>query len=208
MRKILFILKRNWIKYGFETGVVTVGILGAFALESWKDKRHEEKELLKIYMTIADDLHTDVLALDTLLDNYEWRINIMKRILTEPVSMADWINNDSLDRSFQGSPDFQESLRGLDLLNSKISSTGESGILATRISSFYNVRLLKNRVTRNEVDDFLYDNIKYWMDNGVWLSASLIEGDRSLLGNMLRIIPILETDLLPIWSFSITTTET
>ena len=77
MRKILFILKRNWIKFGFETIVVTVGILGAFALESW------------------------------------------------------------------------------------IIMNGESGILATRISGFYNVRLLKNRVTRNEVDDFLYDSIKY-----------------------------------------------
>ena len=60
---------------------------------------HEEKELLEIYKTIAHDLHTDVQALDTLLLAYEWRINIMKRILTEPVSMDDWINNDSLDGS-------------------------------------------------------------------------------------------------------------
>ena len=63
--------------------------LGAFALESWKDNRHEEKELLEVYRTIADDLQTDVLALDTLLNDYEWRINILMRILTEPVSMDD-----------------------------------------------------------------------------------------------------------------------
>jgi len=77
MRIILSILKQNWIKYGFETIVVTMGILGAFTLESWKDERQEEKELLEIYRTIADDLHTDALALDTILANYEWRILLM-----------------------------------------------------------------------------------------------------------------------------------
>ena len=63
MRAFLNILKHNWIKYGFETVVVTVGILGAFTLESWKDNRQEEKELLGIYRTIADDLQSDSLSL-------------------------------------------------------------------------------------------------------------------------------------------------
>ena len=89
MRKIISLLKQNWIKYGFETVVVTVGILGAFALESWKDERREEKELLEVYRAIADDLRTDALALDSILLNYAWRVTLMKRILNEPVSM-DW----------------------------------------------------------------------------------------------------------------------
>ena len=56
--------------------------LGALALDTWKENRHEEKELLEVYRTIADDLQTDVLALDTLLNDYEWKINILMRILT------------------------------------------------------------------------------------------------------------------------------
>jgi hypothetical protein len=181
MRKILNIVSQNWIKYGFETIVVTVGILGAFTLESWKDHRQEEKELLKIYRTIADDLHTDSLALDQILASYEWNITIMKRILYEHVSTVDWIENDSLVSSFMGFPDFRESLRGLNLLKSKITTGGEAGILAGRISNFYNVRLLENSVTLNEVDGILYDNLQHWMVNDVWLGESLIEGDQTLL---------------------------
>ena len=190
---------QNWIKYGFETVAVTVGILGAFALESWKDNRHEEKELQEIYITIADDLHTDVQALDTLLLRFEWRISIMTRILTEPVSMDEWINNDSLKISFVGYPDFQESLRGLDLLNTKIASTGESGILASRISSFYKTRLLRNKVSGNEAANILYDNYIYWMDNGVWLSASMIEGDHSLLAKYVEDNPYFRNRLSVYW---------
>lgn len=182
MRKILQILKQNWIKYGFETVVVTVGILGAFTLESWKDSRQEEKELFEIYRTITEDLYTDTLALDTILEDYWWRMKYMDRILTEPLSMDEWIENDSLSESFVGYPSFRESLRGLDLFKSKITTGGEAGILAGRISNFYNEKLLKNSVTRNEVDDFLYDNIKHWVDDGTWLSAVYVDKNVSLLG--------------------------
>ena len=181
MRKILIILRQNWIKYGFETIVVTVGLLGAFALEGWRENRKEEKELLEVYSIIADDLQNDALALDSILPKYKSSIALMLRILTEEVTMEDWINNDSLLVSFWGYPDFQESQRGLDLLKLKITSSGESGMLAGRISGFYNEKLFENRVTRNEVDDFLYDNMKHWMDNSIWLNAAIIDRDRSLL---------------------------
>jgi len=186
MRKILNILFQNWIKYGFETIVVTVGIFGAFTLESWKDNRQEEKELFEIYRTIADDLQTDALALDTILVDYEWRITLMLRILTEPVSTDDWIENDSLDDSFMGYPDFRESLRGLDLLKSTITAGGEAGVLAGRISNFYNSKLLENSVSLSEVDDLLYDNLKHWVNNEVWLSSALVEGDRTLLAEYVK----------------------
>ena len=177
MRKFLNILFQNWIKYGFETIVVTFGILGAFTLESWKDNRQEEKELLEIYRTIADDLHTDALALDTLLENYNWRIRTMYRILTEDVSEEEWIKNDSLSNSFLGYLDFRESQRGLELLNLKITAGGEAGILANRISNFYNVKLMDNSVSLRELDDILFDNLKYWMANEVWLSSVLVDDD-------------------------------
>jgi hypothetical protein len=181
MWKFLKILKENWIKYGFETLVVTVGILGAFALESWRETRQEEKELREVYKTISDNLQTDVLALDTVLIEYEWKIEMLKRILTGRVSEDNWIDNDSLTRSFLGYVDFRENLRGLDLLKSRITIGGETGILAGRISNFYNERLLRNSVKRNEVDDFLYDNLMHWVDNGEWLSAINIERDRTSL---------------------------
>ena len=49
MKKIINHLKENWIRHGFETLVVTVGILGAFTLNNWNEWRKDrlkEKEIL------------------------------------------------------------------------------------------------------------------------------------------------------------------
>ncbi len=35
MESIIRYLKNNWLKYGFETAAIIVGILGAFALSTW-----------------------------------------------------------------------------------------------------------------------------------------------------------------------------
>lgn len=177
MRAFLNILKQNWIKYGFETVVVTVGILGAFTLESWKDNRQEERELLDIYRTIADDLHNDSLELVNFLEEYKWMIKSMTRILTETVSREEWNENDSLYYSFTGFSDFRENIRGLDLLRSRITAGGEAGILADRISHFYNRKLLRNEVTKAELNDILFHNLKHWMDHEIWLSSSLVDDD-------------------------------
>jgi len=60
MKKILKHLRENWIRHGFETLVVTVGILGAFMLNNWnenrKSKEFEQKLELELYNSIQDDL--------------------------------------------------------------------------------------------------------------------------------------------------------
>ena len=50
MQKIIKHLKENWIRHGFETLVVTIGILGAFTLNNWNEDRKDrlmEKEFLR-----------------------------------------------------------------------------------------------------------------------------------------------------------------
>ena len=50
MNKILEHLRENWIRHGFETLVVVVGIVVAFGLNNWNENRKErkkEKELLE-----------------------------------------------------------------------------------------------------------------------------------------------------------------
>jgi hypothetical protein len=49
MESIFRYMKNNWLKYGFETAAIVVGILGAFALSTWHETRKEkasEKEYL------------------------------------------------------------------------------------------------------------------------------------------------------------------
>ena len=50
MESIFRYMKNNWLKYGFETAAIVVGILGAFALSTWHETRKEkasEKEYLE-----------------------------------------------------------------------------------------------------------------------------------------------------------------
>lgn len=50
MGKFRTLLNKDWLKYGFETFAVLVGVLGAFALENWQDTlrdRKTEKEYIQ-----------------------------------------------------------------------------------------------------------------------------------------------------------------
>lgn len=67
MNKIINHFKANWVRHGFETLVVVVGILVAFGLNNWNENRKErlvEKELL-------EDLQKDLISNRTLLSS-DW----------------------------------------------------------------------------------------------------------------------------------------
>lgn len=49
-------LKTSWYRYGFETLAVVVGILSAFALESWRDELQVRKAENEILINLLDDL--------------------------------------------------------------------------------------------------------------------------------------------------------
>jgi len=59
MKKILKHLKENWIRHGFETLVVTVGILGAFALNTWNENRKKEVLEIQYLNRLIEDLAID-----------------------------------------------------------------------------------------------------------------------------------------------------
>ncbi len=41
MRKFFRHLKENWIKYGFETFSILIGIIGALTIDNWNEERKE-----------------------------------------------------------------------------------------------------------------------------------------------------------------------
>ena len=62
--KIIKQLKSDWIKYGFETIAVIVGILAAFALDSWNDERQLEKTERNLLMEMQSNLQTNIVNLE------------------------------------------------------------------------------------------------------------------------------------------------
>ena len=58
--KIFSHLKSNWIRYGFETLAVVVGILAAFALENWNEERKERNQTTLFLDHIASNLEEDL----------------------------------------------------------------------------------------------------------------------------------------------------
>ena len=56
MKTIFKHLKENWIRHGFETLAVLVGVLTAFALNSWYEGRKDRADELKLLRELRSDL--------------------------------------------------------------------------------------------------------------------------------------------------------
>ena len=106
MRKIITHLKENWIRHGFESFVVVVGILGAFALNNWneslKNSRTEEKLLIR--------LHTEVLAnksqLEEIVARHQAGVDNMHNLITlyqnDPISKHFELQDSVYRNAFRG----------------------------------------------------------------------------------------------------------
>jgi len=57
-------LKSNWIRYGFESAAVVVGILAAFALDNWNDERKLEKTERNLLIELKTNLQTNITNLE------------------------------------------------------------------------------------------------------------------------------------------------
>lgn len=64
MRKILNHLKANWIKYGFETIAIFVGILGAVTLDNWNSGRLERRDEIEYLVNLKVDLESQLIIID------------------------------------------------------------------------------------------------------------------------------------------------
>ena len=71
MKRIIDHLKENGLKYGFETLVITIGILGAFGLNNWNDNQKERKQEEEIVIDLHGDFRKNVVEIRRVIDiNY------------------------------------------------------------------------------------------------------------------------------------------
>jgi hypothetical protein len=60
MKRIFTALLQKWPDYLLEILVITIGILGAFALNNWNDKRLDRLEEVEILLSVKNDLENTI----------------------------------------------------------------------------------------------------------------------------------------------------
>ena len=85
--KIVHHLKREWIRYGFETLAVVIGILAALALDNWNEVRKDRILEIDILAEIKENLIQD-------LKDHNENIYFLNHVVRSSGIILDHLNND------------------------------------------------------------------------------------------------------------------
>lgn len=153
---ILKHLKSDWFRYGFETLAIVVGILSAFALESWRDTLRVQKEEHEILLNLFNDLEDAKRQSEELILAEEKTINLLVSALG--LSSTD----EPLPEEFYSDSTFYYLIWNVEMdvpvINSysDLKNTGNTGLISNEQirRSFTNLELGITHVTV-QVDDRL-----------------------------------------------------
>ena len=170
MKRILETLKSKWPEYLLEVFVITIGILGAFMLNSWNEYQKERKSERLILSEIRDNLEYD-------LNDFETNIATLQNKSISSSSLLQTIENDipyhdSLGYYFSylnAYPHFSCKTNGYKLLQSK------------------GLDLIINNDLRNQITDLYEDRYQYlltWEKERIVYNKDLLENAmKTYMGN-------------------------
>lgn len=165
-----------------EIFLVVIGILIALQINTWNNKRIKKAEIANIYVSILEELNTDMLLLEKYLPVFNWKNAKLNKIVFEEIPIEEWVNNDSLFKSFYSFPDFEISQQRFELLKTKVDVDDETKKLNRDISDFYHKHTANLNIKNREASVSFNRNISYWEENEDWLSLAYVKGDYSKLG--------------------------
>lgn len=97
MKRIINTLAQKWPEYLLEILVITIGIMGAFALNNWNEDRKQNNIEKKYLINLKNDLQADIIGLDTFMLVAERKIvaakNLNERALKDSVGVLYDLSN-------------------------------------------------------------------------------------------------------------------
>ena len=154
MKKILSHLTTDWYKYLLELIVITAGVLGAFALNSWKEQKDFETQQVVIYGFVKQDLQSDIAEIESSLVSFSKKLEALNKITQAQVSKEAFATDSAYFSSFSGYEDLHIDQRGLNLLNNSLDLNDlQSTVLANKIALFYSDHLTEVGIAEKELSN-------------------------------------------------------
>lgn len=82
MKRILKTLKQNWPEYFLEVLVITIGILGAFTLNNWKERSNTSDQVYRSLANLLSELEDDSVQFSFQQQSSEQTLKSIRRLLT------------------------------------------------------------------------------------------------------------------------------
>jgi len=93
MKKIISHLRSDWYKYLVELIVITAGVLGAFALNNWRDDRIDAKSEEYYLEGLLENLESDSIKINTTIGELELTIMQIDSVMLIISGMLDYDKN-------------------------------------------------------------------------------------------------------------------
>ncbi|MFZ6053087.1 hypothetical protein [Halocola ammonii] len=169
----------KYLKYAIgEVLLVVIGILIALQVNENNRESHQREEMFTVYASIADELTADMDLLDIYLPEFQWKNEILTRIVKHGVPAKEWSQNDSLFNSFSSFPDFGISQARFQVLKNILPYDDPTRLINNQIADFYQKFNVMVEVRTIEANLSYNRNIAYWEENAEWFAAAI--ADRNL----------------------------